>query len=262
MRPPCRMPKLEAGPEQGVARRAIALDQEVEVCGLAEREPARPEPVDLDALGAAPARRLDPAPAAKHAHRAPGPGENRFDEAQSPRRPIAGRNRHLDGVDLFRLGGEPVEHGVRQARRRARPRENRDAGLARARVERPDAEDVVAGVGKVDAVQPRRDRGSRQGGRAALERARRVGWRARRHQRRSESRLQDGLRRRFDPEGPRLNDSASCVTGGRLMAALSFCRPKKSCLRGRSSVAKLRRFSCFTRAIPSTRAAAARTIRL
>src|SRR5215204_2223416 len=35
---PVQDAELEAGPEQGVARRAIALDQEVEVCGLAERE--------------------------------------------------------------------------------------------------------------------------------------------------------------------------------------------------------------------------------
>ena len=167
---PVQDAEFQPGPEQGFARRAIALDQEVEIGGLAEREPTRPEPVDLDALGAAPARLLDPAPAAKHAHRASGPREDRFDEAQSPRRPIAGRNRHLDGVDLFRLGGEPVEHGVRQRRRRARPREDRDTGLARARVERPDAENVVAVVGEVDAVQPGRDCGSRQGGRAALER--------------------------------------------------------------------------------------------
>ena len=60
---PVQNAELEAGPEQGVARRAIALDQEVEIGGLAEREPARPEPVDLDALGAAPARLFDPAAA-------------------------------------------------------------------------------------------------------------------------------------------------------------------------------------------------------
>ncbi len=41
---PVQDAELEAGPEQGVARRAIALDQEVEIGGLAEREPRGPSP--------------------------------------------------------------------------------------------------------------------------------------------------------------------------------------------------------------------------
>jgi hypothetical protein len=163
--------QLERGAELDGAHARVESRQELEVGHVAGGPPARPEPVEAQALQLLPAPGVAPRAAAQPLERPAGVAEHRGERRRPARRALPRRDRDLDFLDLRNARGKARDHRRGQGGDAARARDGEAIGRARRRLQvLGEARDELPAVGEVEVMRAGGERCARHAVALGLER--------------------------------------------------------------------------------------------